>query len=44
MLGLVPEQQRFVFDANPRAIAASRIEVSARVLKLARSLHGLRHR
>jgi hypothetical protein len=38
MLGLVPEEQRFVFDANPAAIASSRIEVSARVLKLARAL------
>jgi hypothetical protein len=38
MLGLVPEQKRFVFDANPQAIARSGIELSARVLKLARSL------
>ena len=44
MLGLVPEQNRYVFDANPRAIAAAGVEVSARVLKLARSLQGRRHR
>jgi hypothetical protein len=40
MLGLVIEQNRIAFDANPSAIAASRLRVSARVLKLARHLAG----
>lgn len=35
MLGLVPRGQRIVFDANPRAIQASGLQVSAKVLKLA---------
>lgn len=35
MLGLVPQGQRIVFDANPRAIHAGRLQVSAKVLKLA---------
>ena len=35
MLGLVPQGQRIVFDANPRAIQASGLQVSAKVLKLA---------
>ena len=35
MLGLVPQGARIVFDANPRAIQAGRLQVSAKVLKLA---------
>jgi hypothetical protein len=35
MLGLVPRGQRIVFDANPRAIQSSGLQVSAKVLKLA---------
>lgn len=40
MLGLVAEGERFLFDANAAAIAASKISVSARVLKLARRIDG----
>ncbi len=36
MLGLVPQGSRIVFDANPSAIQASGLQVSAKVLKLAR--------
>jgi hypothetical protein len=36
MLGLVPQGPRIVFDANPAAIQASGLQVSAKVLKLAR--------
>ena len=36
MLGLVPRGGRIVFDANPAAIQASGLQVSAKVLKLAR--------
>jgi hypothetical protein len=42
MLGLVPQGQRIVFDANPRAIQAGRLQVSAKVLKLARIVDGSR--
>jgi hypothetical protein len=35
MLGLVPQGPRIVFDANPPAIQAGRLQVSAKVLKLA---------
>ena len=35
MLGLVPQGQRIVFDANPRAIHDGGLQVSAKVLKLA---------
>jgi hypothetical protein len=38
MLALAPERGRIAFDANPDAIRASRLKVSARVLKLARRL------
>ena len=36
MLGLVPEGSRIVFDANPGVIQASGLQLSAKVLKLAR--------
>jgi len=36
MLGLVHEGRRIVFEANPQAIQASRLQVSAKALKLAR--------
>lgn len=36
MLGLVQQGSRIVFDANPRAIQDSGLQVSAKVLKLAR--------
>ena len=35
MLELVPEGTRIAFRANPAAIAETRLEVSAKVLKLA---------
>ena len=35
MLGLVPAGPRIVFDANPHAIQASGLKVSAKVMKLA---------
>jgi hypothetical protein len=40
MLALVSQRDRIAFDANPDAIRASRIEVSSRVLELARALVG----
>jgi hypothetical protein len=36
MLGLVPQGSRIVFDANPGVIQASGLQLSAKVLKLAR--------
>lgn len=36
MLGLVPDKGRIVFEANPRTIQASGLQVSAKLLKLAR--------
>jgi hypothetical protein len=36
MLGLVPQGSRIVFDANPAMIQASGLQLSAKVLKLAR--------
>jgi hypothetical protein len=36
MLGLVPQGSRIVFDANPGVIHASGLQLSAKVLKLAR--------
>lgn len=36
MLGLVPQGSRIVFDANPVMIQASGLQLSAKVLKLAR--------
>jgi hypothetical protein len=36
MLGLVPQGSRIVFDANPAVIQASGLQLSAKVLKLAR--------
>jgi hypothetical protein len=36
MIGLWRDGERVVFDANPRAIRAGGIAMSARVLKLAR--------
>jgi hypothetical protein len=40
MLELVPEGARIAFRANPAAIAETRLEVSAKVLKLARLVAG----
>jgi hypothetical protein len=40
MIGLRREGNRVVFDANPEAIRATRLTVSARVLKLARIVEG----
>ena len=36
MLGLVQQGSRIVFDANPTAIRVSGLQVSSKVLKLAR--------
>lgn len=42
MLELVTVDRRIVFEANPAAIEAGGLLVSAKVLKLARNLHGVR--
>ncbi|HVS66780.1 MAG TPA: YfiR family protein [Thermoanaerobaculia bacterium] len=39
MIGLREEGRRIVFDANPQAIRSSSLQVSARVLQLARVVH-----
>ena len=40
MLALVREEQNVRFDANPRRLRAARLEMSSRVLRLARNVVG----